>query len=57
MKLLFKNQFTKINKIIFFFILVDETTRLKTVEQFSLCMRFVQLMSNRAMSTKLLNNS
>lgn len=37
---------TKSNKAKFISVLADETTDVSTVEQFSLCVRFVELMSN-----------
>lgn len=37
---------TKINKTKFFSFLFDATTDVATVEQFSLCVRFVELMRN-----------
>jgi hypothetical protein len=45
-EIIIKKLVTKINKAKFFSVLADETTDVSTVEQFSLCVRFVELMSN-----------
>lgn len=45
-EIVIKKLVTKINKATFFSVLADEITDISTVEEFYLCVRFVEFMSN-----------